>query len=600
MRDRKQRSAIDAVLNLVHDAQMAKSRENTLICLLLDVKEAFNHVALKQLVKILIKLKISINLINWVKCFLQNWVIDLAFDDERQKSKEIITEILQDSFISLILFLIYIRYLFSKIRAKIENLQSLSYIDDIALYVKEKNIDKNVKTLKNAAKITFTWAKKNAMQFDDSKSELIHFKSHKMTLNQMIILLNNMIIKSKTCVQWLKVWLNWKLNFKVHVQTKIAKVTRTLHSLFKLINSEWELNVKSEKQLYLTCITFISNYDVEIWWNNQKSYVVKFCKLQNAALRKILNAFRTSSIDAMQIEVEISSMKIRLNQKCKNYAIWIVELSKKHFIRKRTFITYLFQYFIELNLDLNASKYLNWNETKTNVSRKAKKCKDRLTQRYWILNKVQKTLNSIKEIEISHFKKSWEQEIKHLAKLQIEFAKDETCDMFNIHYRELERIIKKTKNIVMYTDASQIRKKIAEVETEIKTTVIFMHELVKCSKVTNVSGKIIITKAKLQVISDAIAMCSEKALKNSEIWMYINSQMTLQRLSTKSNVNVKLFNDIRQNLINLRQKQCLICIQWILSCKSIIENEKANQLIKIAAQEVTIFLFLQVLRTYAV
>ena len=205
MRDRKQRSAINAVLYLVHDVQMTKSRENTLICLLLDVKEAFNHVALKQLVKILIKLKISINLINWVKCFLQNRVIDLAFDDESQKSKKIITEILQDSSISLILFLIYIRYLFSKIHVKIENLQSLSYIDDVALYVKRKNIDKNVKTLKNAAKIAFTWAKKNAVQFNDSKSELIHFESHKTTLNQMIILLNNMIIKSKTCVQWLKV-----------------------------------------------------------------------------------------------------------------------------------------------------------------------------------------------------------------------------------------------------------------------------------------------------------------------------------------------------------------------------------------------------------
>ncbi len=152
---------------------------------------------------------------------------------------------MQDSFISLILFLIYIWYLFSKIHAKIENLQSL---------VKRKNIDKNVKTLKNAAKIAFTWAKKNAMQFNDSKSELIHFESHKITFNQMIILLNNMIIKSKTCIWWLKVWLNQKLNFKVHMQTKIVTVTRTLHSLFKLINNEWELNVKSEKQLYLTCI----------------------------------------------------------------------------------------------------------------------------------------------------------------------------------------------------------------------------------------------------------------------------------------------------------------------------------------------------------
>jgi len=69
----------------------------------------------------------------------------------------------------------------------------------------------------------------------------------------------------------------------------------------------------------------------------------------------------------------------------------------------------------------------------------------------------------------------------------------------------------------MYIDASQIQKKKAKDKTEIKTTVIFMHELIKCSKATSVSDKIIITKVKLQAISDAIVMCSEKALKNSEI-----------------------------------------------------------------------------------
>ncbi len=225
---------------------------------------------------------------------------------------------------------------------------------------------------------------------------------------------------------------------------------------------------------------------------------------------------------------------------------------------------------------------------KTNLPRKVKKCKDRSMQIYRILNKVQKTLNSIKEIEISHFKKSWGQEIKHLAKIQTEFAKSETRETINMHYRELERIIKKTKNIVMYIDASQIRKKIAEIETETETIVIFTHELIRFSKATSVSDKIITTKAKLQAISDAIAICSEKALKNSEIWVYMNSQITLQRLYTKSNVNAKLFNDIRQNLINLRQNQCQIRIQWILSCKSIIENEKANQLIKSTAQELSV------------
>ncbi len=141
---------------------------------------------MKQLVKILIKLKIPVNLINWVKCFLQNRVIGLAFDGERQKSKEITTGIPQGSPISPILFLIYIRYLFPKIRAKIGNLQSLSYIDDVALYVEGKNIDKNVKMLEKAAKIAFTWAKNNAVQFNDSKSELIHFGSHKAAPNQTV------------------------------------------------------------------------------------------------------------------------------------------------------------------------------------------------------------------------------------------------------------------------------------------------------------------------------------------------------------------------------------------------------------------------------
>jgi len=204
-----------------------------------------------------------------------------------------------------------------------------------------------------------------------------------------------------------------------------------------------------------------------------------------------------------------------------------------------------------LNLDLNALKYLNWNTMKMNLSWKVKKCKDRLMQIYWILNKVQKTLNSIKEIEISHFKKSWSQKIEYLTKMQIEFARDEMCKMINIYYRELKTIVKKTKNIVMYINTSQTRKKIAKFKTEIEITMIFTHESVRCSKTTSMIDEIIIMKAKLQAINNAIMICSEEASEDSEIWVYIDSQIMLQRLKAKSNVNLKLFNNIRQNLINL-------------------------------------------------
>ncbi len=174
-------------------------------------------------------------------------------------------------------------------------------------------------------------------------------------------------------------------------------------------------------------------------------------------------------------------------------------------------------------MNLNVTNYLNWNKLTTKLFQKVKNCKEKLTQIYWILNKVHKTLSSIQKIEISHFKKSWDQKIEYLTKMQIEFARDEMCKTINTYYRKLKTIVKKTKNIVMYINASQTWKKIAELKAEIEIAMIFMHESVKCSKATSVINEIIIMKAKLQAINDAITICSEEASEDSEIWVYTDS-----------------------------------------------------------------------------
>ncbi len=44
-----------------------------------------------------------------------------------------------------------------------------------------------------------------------------------------------------------------------------------------------------------------------------------------------------------------------------------------------------------------------------------------------------------------------------------------------------------------------------------------MHKSVRCSKTTSMIDEIIITKAKLQAIDDAIAICNEEASEDSEI-----------------------------------------------------------------------------------
>ena len=144
--ERKNQSAIDAILNLTHDIQLTLKQKLITSCLFLNVKKAFDHVSTNQLLIILIKLNLPIQLKNWVNNFMNNRSIALAFDDQKQHTRQIKIDISQKSSISSILFFIYIRFLFSKIQIKVQT-NFFSFIDDIQINVSSKNIENNCKTL---------------------------------------------------------------------------------------------------------------------------------------------------------------------------------------------------------------------------------------------------------------------------------------------------------------------------------------------------------------------------------------------------------------------------------------------------------------------
>ena len=138
-----------------------------------------------------------------------------------------------------------------------------------------------------------------------------------------------------------------KLNFKKHVQNRIASANRVLHSINRLQNSEWGLKSNAGRQIYQTCISSISDYGAEIWYNAQnpqKSYINQLQKLQNLALRKILGSFRTAITGKLEIESNIPPVEIRMHRKMQKYALRTMRITENHSIRLRTPISYLPEY----------------------------------------------------------------------------------------------------------------------------------------------------------------------------------------------------------------------------------------------------------------
>ena len=62
--EQKNRSAIDAIFNLTHDIQLTLNQKLITLCLFLNFKKAFDHVLTNQLLIILIKLNLFIQLKN--------------------------------------------------------------------------------------------------------------------------------------------------------------------------------------------------------------------------------------------------------------------------------------------------------------------------------------------------------------------------------------------------------------------------------------------------------------------------------------------------------------------------------------------------------
>jgi hypothetical protein len=341
---RRQRSAIDAAMALTHEIDHAKHRKEIVSVLLMDVRGAFDNVAKTRLLNTMRELRIPNPMVAWIDSFLSHRTTALAFDGKKEAMSPVQTGIPQGSPVSPILFLLYLRPLFDELEKRQPITWAPSYIDDVALVVKGNSKASNARELEKAALIAFQWAAYNAVLFDDPKTELLHFHSKRDFItkyDETVTLPNQTIISPGTkgvspeVVRWIGVWFDRKLTFSHHVKMKEASGKKALGALARLANTEAGLSLQAVRQLYLACVIPVCDFGAEVWWRNQKVFVSRFDKIQNAALRKILGAFRATPSAAMLNEAAIAPTDVRLDHVQRKYAIRVLTLPHNHPIWKR-------------------------------------------------------------------------------------------------------------------------------------------------------------------------------------------------------------------------------------------------------------------------
>ncbi len=128
-------------------------------------------------------------------------------------------DILQRSFILLILFLFFNASLIKKCKALEIKIEVLDFVNDINILIYDKITKSICKLLNRAHDICAKWAQTHDVTFASKKYELTHFtcksKRFDMTVNLCI---ENLIIKSKSNIWVLEVQLNMKLWWDLHLR----------------------------------------------------------------------------------------------------------------------------------------------------------------------------------------------------------------------------------------------------------------------------------------------------------------------------------------------------------------------------------------------
>ena len=329
------------------------------------------------------------------------------------------------------------------------------------------------------------------------------------------------------------------------------------------MNSEWRLSAQAEKQLYQACITSVSDYEAEIWWKNQKTYENQLQRLQNKALYKILEAFKTLSEAAMKLEANIESVRVRLNKKCRKYALRVITLSENHSIRQRTLLSFSSENEIEQKIPIELN-YLNWNQNF--------RTQKHSTQLIKMLNTISTLIsNEVNILVQSENSASWEKSVLEVTKVDI--TKEENREnIVKRHFTQIRQLMKQ-KIPIFYTDESKIKLTSQSEQFRLSADIYCIYDSNTVTESHYLDHTQDIIDAELYAISQVIKWIKESNLTVRHYWIFTDSQAAIQKMQKS---NTAMYDTILQDLKSIKSENKTVHINWILSHTQISENKLAD------------------------
>ncbi len=285
----------------------------------LNENNAFDNVIHSKLLHDMKKRKVSKLLLKFVKNFLKDQCIMITINDYTMMKCSVNINISQNSSLSLILYLFYNANLLEACDDIKLKTSFTDFMDDVNILTYKEFMKCNCRVLSEIYDRCEQWSKMHDIKFLMTKHKLIHFiKTSKWFNMKVDVKLMKHQIDLKSDIRVLRIQLNFKLKWVIHMHHVKAKLVIKQKIMQTIIESIWDSSVTMSKQIYFAITRSLLSHEVIIWYtsqrvkDHQKSLNIKLKSVQERALQQIINIYHATLTETLQMKINTISIDIHL------------------------------------------------------------------------------------------------------------------------------------------------------------------------------------------------------------------------------------------------------------------------------------------------
>ena len=280
LQNRSTQDAIHLLTEAVYDALNSKEYN---ISISIDLKSEFDTVNLKILIKKLERYGIRGHGLNWLLTYLEDRQFQVGINKTYSTIRTLNIGVPQGSILGPVLFLIYI----NDLPDVSDKLTTTLFADDTNFSLRHNDYNPMIPIINTELKKIHDWTISNRLTINSSKTEMIQFSNKVIPETNEQVILNGNRVGFVDSVKFLGVYLDNKVNFSVHVNHVLSKISKHAGILYKI---KYNLTNSARIKYYNSFVLPYLNFNILHWGSTNENHLYPLKIIQKRIVRTIANA----------------------------------------------------------------------------------------------------------------------------------------------------------------------------------------------------------------------------------------------------------------------------------------------------------------------